>query len=260
MPPPQSYLCDVRSLPTSLPQLVPPHPMQVSAVIRYGAAMPLHRRTALTPPVALHVLNTLFPRHVPPHPMQVLAVMRCSAAMPWPMQSTVEGLMATEAATSIRVFLDWCVAYYATWRSQRREQAAEEGEELPVPPAAAAGGGTAGAAAAGAASAADGDMFYDALDEEGYVAEQQRQQQQRATAAAAAARTAAGPGLDEQQVVPYAAPRLEDVIVECLREIRASGAETARSLRALHELMANMDENIQVGTARAFLDWPVPGI
>lgn len=59
------------------------------------------------------------------------------------------------------------------------------------------------------------------------MAGQQRQQQQAASAAAC---TATGAGLDEQQAMPHVAPQLEDVEVEYLREVGASGAETACNL------------------------------
>lgn len=48
------------------------------------------------------------------------------------------------------------------------------------------------------------------------------------------------------EVVPYAPKRLEDVIVECLRHIQASTADTAASLRNLEDMIRNMDDNIQV--------------
>ena len=75
-----------------------------------------------------------------------------------------------------------------------------------------------------------GDQFFDAVDDESDL--------QRSGAAAGEE--------DETSVVPYQPPRLEDIIVDCLRQIQSSTSETARSLRNLEELFRNMDDNMQV--------------
>ncbi|GIL63969.1 hypothetical protein Vafri_17884, partial [Volvox africanus] len=140
---------------------------------------------------------------------KIKALVRCSASMPWPVQATVEGLMATEATQSIDTFLSFCVQYYSTWRAEQLQQ-----PELPAAPSVTA--------------AAGGEQFYDAVEDESEI---------RAGGEAAEGETS---------VVPYQPPRLEDIIVDCLRKIQASSAETAQSLRNLEELIRNMDDNMQV--------------
>ncbi|KXZ53870.1 hypothetical protein GPECTOR_6g788 [Gonium pectorale] len=146
----------------------------------------------------------------------VKALMQCAAAMPWPMNTTVEGLMATEAAASINTFLTWCRDYYASWKV---EQGAVP--ERPAPARAAA-------APRPPRTTTEGEQFFDALEDEeeavGYGGEAEA----------------------EEALVPYQPPRLEDVIVDCLRQIQASTAQTASSLQALEELIRNMDDNMQV--------------
>ncbi|GIL93522.1 hypothetical protein Vretifemale_20912 [Volvox reticuliferus] len=129
--------------------------------------------------------------------------------MPWPVQATVEGLMATEATHSIDTFLSFCVQYYSTWRAEQLQQ-----PELPAAPSISA--------------AAGGEQFYDAVEDESEL------------------RAGGEAEEGETSVVPYQPPRLEDIIVDCLRQIQASSAETARSLRNLEELIRNMDDNMQV--------------
>ncbi|EFJ45582.1 hypothetical protein VOLCADRAFT_105873 [Volvox carteri f. nagariensis] len=171
-------------------------------------------------------------RSLPNGTCQVKALVRCSAALPWPVQATVEGLMAAEAAQSIGTFLAFCQQFYDNWRAEQLLQ--------PERPAAAASGTTAAAGIGGAGSG--GDVFFDAIEDESDLRS-----------------VAGGEGeKGETSVVPYQPPRLEDIIVDCLRQIQSSSAETARSLRNLEELLRNMDENMQarlcmydIGSGRA---------
>ncbi|KAG2440840.1 hypothetical protein HXX76_003695 [Chlamydomonas incerta] len=156
----------------------------------------------------------------------VTALMRCSAGLAWPLNTQVESTMATEAQASISTFLDWCKTYFQKWRSER-----EEVPERPAPPP--------GAAARAATPAGGPDVFYDAWDDESELTRQptgaEMEGGETGTSAGASA-----------EVVPYSPKRLEDVIVECLRHIQASTADTAASLRSLEDLIRNMDDNIQV--------------
>ncbi|KAG2492485.1 hypothetical protein HYH03_009150 [Edaphochlamys debaryana] len=146
---------------------------------------------------------------------EIKVLIKCSAAMPWPLQSQVEAMMATEATTSINVYLDWAKKYFAKWKAEQGEQ-----PQRPAPRA-----GAPGRAPSGAEVGPGGDVFYDAEEE---------------PAGGAGAEAGAA------EVVPYQPPRLEDVLAECLTAIRDSTAATAATLRAVEERLANMDDNIQM--------------
>ncbi|GLI71403.1 hypothetical protein VaNZ11_016529 [Volvox africanus] len=140
---------------------------------------------------------------------KIKALVHCSASMPWPVQATVENLMATEATQSIATFLSFCMQYYSTWRAEQLHE-----PELPAAPPVTA--------------AAGGEQFYDAVEDESEM------------------RTGGAAEEGETSVVPYQPPRLEDIIVDCLRQIQASSVQTAQSLRNLEELIRNMDDNMQM--------------
>ncbi|GFR51794.1 hypothetical protein Agub_g14253 [Astrephomene gubernaculifera] len=154
------------------------------------------------------------------------AVVRCSAALPWPVQATVEGLMGVEATNSINTFVKWAREYYTRWNAEQKLQ-----PEQPAPaPAAAATASLPRPPTSAASAAPEGaEQFYDAFEDEEELLRRPMGQSSQ----------------PEASVVPYQPPRLEDVIVDCLRRIQSSTSETASSLRTLEQLLRSMDDNMQ---------------
>lgn len=145
--------------------------------------------------------------------MQLLCVMSCTAALGWPLQSSVEAVMVTEAVMSITKFIEWSKEYCAM--------------HAQVTAAAAAEFGLAGAASAARSTTAEVSVAATAAG----VADSAQQAEE------AAAGEETFYDASEQQLVPFSA---QDVLLRCLQRIQAASEDSATSLHALVESMSSM--------------------
>jgi hypothetical protein len=171
-------------------------------------------------------------------------VLTCSAAMPWPMQSSVETIMAQEGRTNIGNFLQFCVTMCQEEKTRARDTptAAAAATATKARPAAARSASSAGQARRQAATPLgeeDGDVFYDVWDGSGIEP---------------IAVSSDGEEGQEDELVAWRPRRLEDELLACLESIRQSTSETVSLLASLNKSMAHMDASIHAIRAAVALE------
>jgi len=164
--------------------------------------------------------------------------MCCSAAMPWPMQSSVEAVMAQEGRVTVGKYLEYTKE---ACEEDRNNRAA--GLAVGLTPSGTAYAPRA-AALQGMVSDVDAeDTFFDAEDSQ---TQPEASSSQTSRGDGFGCETAAA---SEPVLVPYETLDRGEAVLRCLLQIHASCSETAVLMRQVQQSLQRMDENI--GAIRA---------
>ena len=154
--------------------------------------------------------------------------MRCSAAMPWPMQGTVEAVMAQEGRGKVGKYLDFTKEACEEDRNNRAAAGSSSGapssSRAPPPPP------------RWASEAEAEEAFFDAEESPSHPSWDPLRHEDGRTAPEAA-------------LVSFEALDRGEAALRCLLQIHASCSETAALMRQVQQSLQRMDENI--GAIRA---------